>query len=344
MARLPAPVKNKSAYRVAVVGCGKIGALFEAEPKREKPASHAGAVLSNKKTELVALVDTNAKNLAAARKLFPGVASYASLVECLKLEHPDIVIIATPPQAHLSLLKECAHLDIPIVICEKPLATNAKEAKQVEALVTKSDMTFVLNYQRRFSPLFAQVRADIEKGKKIGRLQQVTCYYSNGLFSNGGHIIDALSYLIDDEIISVIGLKNDKNETYSIGDLNVDALLTTKKGTRIILQSFDQKEYGIHDIRLYGTKGSIILTDYGMTRIETPARPSRFVGVQQLNVSNSRTMQTPLSATKDALAYAIECHEKNRVSSSSATSGLSTLHVLDAIAKSAKQGGKEIAL
>lgn len=341
MAQLPT-VKKKKKYRVVVVGCGKIGALFEVEPKREKPASHAGAVSANKKTELVALVDTNAKNLAAARKLFPSATSYTSLVECLKIERPAIVIIATPPQAHLSLLKECAHFNVPMVICEKPLATNAKEAKQMEALVKKSGIIFVLNYQRRFSPLFAQVRADIEKGKKIGSLQQITCYYSNGLYSNGGHIIDALSYLIDDEIVSVIGLKNDKNETYSEGDINVDALLTTKKGTKVVLQSFDQKEYGIHDIRLYGTKGSIVLTDYGMTRIETPARPSRFVGVQQLDASGSRTTQVPLSATKDALAYAIECHERHKVSSSSATSGLSMLRILDAIVKSAKQGGKKI--
>lgn len=343
MARLPIATKKRLSYRVVVVGCGNIGALFEAEPRREKPASHAGAVRANPRTELAALVDTNAKNLVAARKLFPGAKGYGSLVECLKIERPDIVIIATPPATHLAPLQACVRSRVSMVVCEKPLATSVKEAKQMEALVAKSGMTFVLNYQRRFSPLFARARTDIKKGK-IGRIQQVTCYYSNGLYSNGGHIIDALSYLIGDEIVSVVGLKNDGNETCPAGDLNADAFLTTKKGTKIVLQSFDQHEYGIHDIRIYGTKWSIVLTDYGMTRVETLARPSRFVGVKQLDTSNARVVQVPLSATKDVLAYAIECYEKHRDPSSSAENGLSTLRVLDAIAKSARQGGKKIAV
>jgi len=343
MAQLSAPAKKKSLYRVAVIGCGKIGALFEAEPKREKPASHAGTVMAHDRTELAALVDTNTKNLTAARKLFPRAASYTSLTECLKSEQLDVVIIATPPAARLALLKECARFGIPMVVCEKPLARNVKEAKQMEAIVAKSGMTFVLNYQRRFSPLFARLRSDIKK-IKLGKIQQVTCYYSNGLHSNGGHIINSLLYVLGDDIVSAVGFENAMNKTHPTGDPNRDALLTTKKGAKIVLQSLDQKEYGIHDIRIFGTKGSVVLTDYGMTLIETPARPSRFAEVRQLDASKERSVHKPLSATKDALAEVIDCYEKRRVPESSAGSGVATLKVLDALSKSAKSGGKEIAV
>ena len=334
-------MKKKSTYTVVVVGCGKIGALFEAEPKREKPASHAGAVMKNNKTELVGLVDVNAKNLIAAKKLFPSAIGCASLIECLKSERPDIVIIATPPSARLTVLKECVRFGIKIIICEKPLAINVLEAKQIKSLVGKNDITFVLNYQRRFSPLFARVREEIKKNK-LGRIQHITGYYSNGLFSNGGHLIDALAFLIDDGIVSVIGVKNKMNTTHSAGDINVDALLTTKKGTTIVLQSFDQKEYGIHDIRIYGTKGSAVLTDYGRTLIEMFAHPSQFAGVQQLDNFHQQVMRSPLSDTKGVLAHAIECYEKRCTPTSSVASGLSVLRVLDAVARSAKQGGKKI--
>lgn len=333
--------KEKRRYRTAVVGCGKIGALFEAEPKREKPASHAGAAVVNDRTDLVALVDTNVKNLAAARTLFPGAANYTSLGECLKTEHLDIIIIATPPQTHLSLLKECVRFAVPIVICEKPLAASVKEAKQIEAIVVESSMVLVLNYQRRFSPLFARVRTDIRKGK-LGRIQQITCYYSNGLYSNGGHVIDALAYVLNDDVASVIGIQNDMNKTHSENDTNVDALLTTKKGAKIVLQSFDQKEYGIHDLRIYGTEGNAILTDYGRMLIEEPARSSRFVGIRQLNRAQAQITQVPFSDTEGALAHAIECYEDRRPPISSVMSGLSVLRVLDAITKSARQGGKKI--
>jgi predicted dehydrogenase len=341
MASLPAGAKKKLKYRVAIVGCGKIGALFEAEPKREKPASHAGAAMANDRTNLVALVDTNAKNLAIARELFPSARGYISLIDCLNFERPDIVIIATPPTARSILIRECLRFEVRMIICEKPLAMSAKEAKQIETLIAGSETILVLNYQRHFSPLFAQVRTDIKKGK-LGRIQQVTCYYSNGLYSNGGHIVDALLYLLDDIVASAIGLKNDMNKIHSVGDLNVDALLTTKKGTKVVLQSFDQKKYGIHDIRLYGTKGSVVLTDYGMTYIKTPVHSSRFAGVRQLDVLHGRTLQIPFSATKDALAYTIQCYERHRSPSSSATSGFLVMRVLDAIAESAKRGGKKV--
>ncbi|MFZ1075031.1 MAG: Gfo/Idh/MocA family oxidoreductase [Minisyncoccia bacterium] len=342
MARLPVATKQKKpTYRVAVVGCGKIGALFEAEPKREKPASHAGAAVLNSRTKLAAFVDTRKENLAAAAKLFPQAVPYAKLSFCLKKERPDIVVIATPPAARLALIRECVREGVRIVVCEKPLASNKKEAAQIEALVKKSRTTFVLNYQRRFSPLFARVRQEIKKGK-LGRIQQITCYYSNGLYSNAGHIVDALSYVLDDEIVSASGFTNAVNKTHPAGDINVDAILKTKKGTTIALQSFDQKEYGIHDIRIYGTKESATLTDYGMTLVETPAAVSQFKGVLQLDGKRRRETHSPLSATKQVLTHAIESYEKKLPQASSATSGLAVLRVLDAIARSAKLQGKTI--
>lgn len=335
--------KAATTYRVAIVGCGKIGALFEVEPKREKPASHAGAVWANKKTALVALVDTNAKNLTAARKLFPDTTGYNSLSECLKLERPDIVVIATPASARLAPIRECIQSGVLMIVCEKPFANSVREAKQIQALVATSGATFVLNYQRRFSPLYMRPRTDIKKGK-LGRIQQVTGYYSNGLYSNGGHTIDTLSYLLDDEIISVVGVRNDNNKTFPEDDENVDALLVTKKGTRIALQSFDQKEYGIHDIRIYGTKGSLVITDYGATLVETPVSPSRYAGIRQLDISRELVQYLPVSATKGALAHAIECYEKRRAPTSSVTSGMTVLRVLDAVAESARNGSKKVSV
>src|SRR3989338_2830565 len=270
--------KKRPRYRVAVVGCGKIGALFEAEPKRAKPASHAGAVAGNPKTELVALVDTNPKNLAAAGNMFPRAARYASLSACLTGERPDIVVIATPPLGRIPLAAACLKAKVKIIVCEKPLAANVREGRLIANLLAGSHTTFVLNYQRRFSPLFKRVREDIKRGK-IGRLEQVTCFYSNGLFNNGGHIVDALRYLIADKIVSVQALRNAKNTTHPVGDMNVDALLTTTGGVTIALQSFDQHAYAIHDIHIMGKKGAITLTDFGQRGMWRSVGHSKFAGI-----------------------------------------------------------------
>lgn len=332
---------DKKRYRGVVIGCGKIGALFEAEPRRAKPASHAGALVSNKKTDLVALVDTGKKNLAHAKRLFPGVALYTSSESCFKSEQPDIVIIATPANVRVPLVRLCVKYGVKMIICEKPLARSAAEARQIRNILKGTKTVFVLNYQRRFSPLFTRARNEISKGS-IGRVQQVTCYYSNGLYNNGGHIIDALNFLLGDTITSAIGLLNANNRTCPQGDINVDGILRTKCGAVITIQSFDQNAYGIHDIKILGEKGAITLTSFGQRGIWEFARESQFAGIKQLTSSSSKELVVPLSATKGALEHAMRCREKGSMPESGPESGTAVLNALDALRKSAARGGMHV--
>jgi predicted dehydrogenase len=328
-------------YRAVVVGCGKIGALFESEKKRIKPASHAGAIVQNRRTELVALVDTNEQNLASAGKIFPKAARYARLDACLKKERPDIVVIATPPMRRLSLVRACVEAGVRMIVCEKPLAVSVREARMIGDVIAGSRAIFVLNYQRRFSPLFARVRKDIRRGL-LGRLEQVTCYYSNGLFNNGGHIIDSLRYLVGEDIVSVQAVRNTTHTTCPAGDMNVDALLTTKDGVRIALQSLDQRAYAIHDIHLMGRKGAVTLTDFGQRGVWRSVRPSQFAGIKELSVVRGKELTVPLSATRDALAHAVRCFERKRSPESGIENGVAVLCVLEALKKSANAGGKAV--
>ena len=328
-------------YRAVVVGCGKIGALFELEKKRAKPASHAGAIVQNPKTELLALADKNPENLAAAGKMFPHAALYTSLTECLKCEKPDIVVIATPPSGREGLIGACVKANVKMIVCEKPLAVSVRKALGIAKLLADSQTIFVLNYQRRFSPLFKRARDDVRKGV-LGRLQHITCYYSNGLYNNGGHIIDALQYLIADTITSVRAVRNATNKTHPAGDMNIDALLTTEKGMSISLQSFDQDAYAIHDIHIMGSKGVITLTDFGQHGIWRFAGPSQFAGIKELHAARTREQKKPLSATRDSLAHIMRCFEFKRPTESGVKSGIAVLRVLEALKKSAQADGKRI--
>ena len=336
-----AAAKGKPRYRAVIVGCGKIGALFESEAKRAKPASHAGAVIQNPKTVLAALVDTNPKNLAAAGQMFPHAARYSSLSACLKNERPDIVVISTPPAGRARLVRACVQSGVKMIVCEKPLAANVREGRLIGKVLAGSRTAFVLNYQRRFSPLFKRVREDIKRGA-IGRLEQITCYYSNGLFNNGGHIIDALRYIVAERIVSVQATQNTKNTTHPKGDSNVDALLTTAGGITVALQSFDQRAYAIHDIHIMGTKGAITLTDFGQHGIWRFAGPSKFAGIRALSAARTREHKEPLSATRDALLQAIRCFEGNVRPESGVESGIAALCILEALKKSANAGGNRV--
>lgn len=326
----------KKIYTAVVVGCGNIGALMEREPRRPKPATHAGALSANKRTRLVALVDTDKKNLSAAGKLFPTAHRYTNLKECLAKESPDIVVVATPPQTHLSLTRTCLEENVPIAICEKPLAQNIKDAREIARLVKDSNTLFVVNYQRRFYPLIAQIRNEIKKGK-IGRISQISCFYSNGLYNNGGHLIDTVLYLTQDPIVTAHGARNTHNRTHPKGDLNVDALLRTAGGATVTLQSFDQDTYGASEVRIFGEKGAYFIREYGFTVVRVLPRPSVFKGVRQLDYIGARTTTKVESAVAGVLNEAITAYEGKKKSHSNAATATEVVEVLDLIARSTKK-------
>jgi len=328
-------------YRAVVVGCGKIGALFEAERRRPKPASHAGAIVANRKTQLVALVDTDARALAKAGKLFKGAARYTSFVRCLKKERPDIVVIATPPSARASLIRMCVRAGIRMIICEKPLAESVRDTWTIRKLLARSPTTFVLNYQRRFSPLFDSVRRALQKGT-IGAVQQITCYYSNGIRNNGGHIIDALLYLTNDRITSVQAMEHTRNTVHPRGDSNLDALLHTARGATITLQSFDQHKYALHDIHILGTTGAVVITDFGQRALWSRRGPSAFAGINELRSKPMREQRAPLSATSGALKEALDCVGKKRLPRSGVKNGADVLRIIGAMKKSARRDGMRV--
>lgn len=323
---------KKITYRVAVIGCGAVGVLYGTEKKRPTSASHAGAASEHPRTTLAALVDTDAKALARAGKLFPGVPCYASAGDCFAKERPDIVVIATPPAARLALIKLCVQHDVRAIICEKPLANTAREARSIARALSKSRALFVLNYQRRFSPLFERVRREIASGT-LGRVEQVTCYYSNGLYNNGGHALDALLQLLGEDM-EVRWARINKNAAHPPGDPCVDAVLETKKGVRIVLQSADQKAYGIFDIRILGTRGERAFIDYGSTLVETSARTSVFEGVRQLDRTHALLRRSEPQGT---LAYAVACLEQRALPASGVKNGAQVVELLEKIQRHAQK-------
>jgi len=331
-------MKRRRKYRAVVIGCGKIGVGYEDDFDRSPPRSHAGAISADKRMELVALVDENAATLRAAKSHFLGVRTYTSAVECLSKEKPDVVVIAASTASHVSLIERACRADVKMIISEKPLCRNVSEGTRISKVLRKYRPVFVLNYQRRFFGLFERVRRDIAD-KKIGNVQQITCYYSNGLRNNAGHAIDSLLFLLGERITRVSGIRNKKNVIHPAGDTNIDALLETRSGIRIALQSFDQRAYAIHHMNMYGTEGAITLTDHGFTGEWSVIRR----GVIPTFTKQKR-VQRKDSFTKGALDEVVHCYENNSTPKSGLKNGKDVLAILDAVTRSAIRGGKATAV
>src|SRR5579862_5793282 len=85
--------------------------------------------------DIVAVADTCAARRARARAALPGARVYASHRELLDAERGrvDFVDIATPPCDHASIARDALARSYH-VLCEKPLATSAEDARSMATL------------------------------------------------------------------------------------------------------------------------------------------------------------------------------------------------------------------
>jgi hypothetical protein len=72
------------------------------------------------------------------------IHNYDALDIVAKEINPTHFIIATPTETHMDIIKEVDKYNVPI-LCEKPLAKNLKEIKEIEGV--KSPLSMVWNYE-----------------------------------------------------------------------------------------------------------------------------------------------------------------------------------------------------
>ncbi|MEK7602531.1 MAG: Gfo/Idh/MocA family oxidoreductase [Patescibacteria group bacterium] len=329
-------------YRGVVIGCGKVGATFEMDTGLVRPASHAAALVAHPQTELVALVDPMPEALERAGGYYK-VPTYTDAETCFTAMKPDIVIIATPPPTHEAMLALAFAHNIPAVICEKPVADTRVEAERMIDATAKASTLVIVNHQRRFFPLFIDAKERIAKGE-LGRVQQITAYYTNGLTNNGTHTLDAIAYLIADHATWVVGVRNEKNTTAPFST-NIDGLVGYAGGAVAAIQSLDNDSYGVHDFRIYGTEGVLTIGQYGYAFSRTPvAEGITFAGVKEPDWEHSVNELDKRSMLLGTLAHTVECLERGTPPRSTLSDGYQTMQVLEALTESADNGGQRITI
>jgi predicted dehydrogenase len=326
-------------YKALVIGCGKIGATFEIDSSLVKPASHAAAFKANPRTELVGLVDPIETARNKAREYYQ-VPVYADAEAAIEETKPDIVVISTPPTTHEEYLKLALQMNVPAVLCEKPVSQDLESAERMIALSNAHSSIVILNHQRRFFPLFKEAKAMIERGE-LGRVQQVSCYYSNGLENNATHSLDAVQFLLNDHALWAIGVENSLNKTAPFGT-NIDGMVGFSKGAVVTLQSLDNAEFGIHDLVFYGTNGALFVGQFGFRfKKALPKDGVTFPGAKELDwegADNKFDKRSMLEATTE---HVVECLD-GKAPESTLTEGYHTMQILEALSKSAKEESKRI--
>jgi predicted dehydrogenase len=137
--------------RFAAVGLGNAITMF-----------HVPALERTPGVKLVGGADLSAERRAAWER-GTGSTAYASLDELLERTRPDVVLVATPPDAHaepcLRALEAGCH-----VFCEKPLVETAAEADRLIEAARVAGRLVACNLEFREHPIFRAVRDGVAGG------------------------------------------------------------------------------------------------------------------------------------------------------------------------------------
>lgn len=206
-------MKRSPPYKAALVGLGRIASLLEDDTRREKPATHAGALAANGGFEISGGCDTDEERRLAFRERWKVDALFDDPETMLRNVRPDLLVIATWPESHAELVELAVEQGIPLVVCEKPLTEDAPSSRRIVGLCERSrgagtpGTTLMVNHERRYARDYCRVERLIRE-EVYGRLLSIfgkiymgrTRTPAEVLFWDGTHMLDILRYLTGREI------------------------------------------------------------------------------------------------------------------------------------------------
>lgn len=156
-------------YRVGIIGTGGIA------------RAHARAVRSCGRAELAVGADVSMERLESWARQFDVERVYTEYEEMLNREQLDIVAVCTWPAAHLPpvLAAARARHKPRLILCEKPLALNAAEARQMYAAANEAGVPLVEGFMYRFLPHVPFARQLLEE-RAIGQLRLIRSGFTSG--------------------------------------------------------------------------------------------------------------------------------------------------------------------
>jgi predicted dehydrogenase len=345
------PSANK--LRIGVIGVG-IG------------QAHISAYQKVPEVEIVALCDVNetrAQTVAQNMELQDAqvFTDHRAMLDEARL---DAVSVGLPNFLHRSVAVDCLNAGVH-VLCEKPLALNAKEGQKIADAAVKNNRICMVGQVNRFRDDSRFLKSAIENGE-LGRT-----YYSHtgwlrkrgipgygGWFttkelSGGGPLIDIGVHLLDiawwlcgcPNPVSVTGVtyaefgpqgkgvgnygEDKKTEgTFDVEDLAV-ALIRFSNGLTINLEV----SWALHNektrqwCQIYGTEGGC---DWG----EAPAFYKEMDGVS-MNTALDIGMGDPW---RGQIQHFVDCILESKTPDPDVTQGVQMMKMLDAIYKSAATG------
>ncbi|MBV9156750.1 MAG: Gfo/Idh/MocA family oxidoreductase [Acidobacteriaceae bacterium] len=330
-------------YRAGIIGCGRIGCAFDDDPRRGYVSTHAGAYTRTPGIELVALSDIDDARLKSYGDKFNVPGRYVDYRRMLETEKLDAVSVCTWDRAHLEIVRAAVEHRVKAIFCEKPIADSLESADEMVRLCAENDVLLMIDHQRRFHPFHQQLSKFLRDGG-LGRIQQVTCYYTAGAANTGSHLFDLLRFYLGD--VTWVQGRLSGNASPNPSDPNIDGWIGFENGSVAAIQACDVKAYLIFEIDLLGTAGRFRIVSSGFDASYEEVRDSeRFSGYKELaGAPMPVSLQGPHEFMLFGVAHLVDCLRTGQRPISSGEDGRAALEVIRALQDSAQNGSERIDL
>lgn len=327
-------------FRCAVIGLGRIGAGFDDKSKKQSINTHTKAYFINKKTNLIALCDVDKNKLEKYGKIYNVQNLHSDYNQLFKNEDLDCISICTLSDSHLELVEEAVRHNIKGIFLEKPISDSLESAMKIIKKCEEKGIKLQIDYQRRFDPLYQNIKENIIK-EKFGKIQHVNFYYGAGIANTGSHLFDLIRFFFGD-VRRVQGVYS-SNTSNNLTDPNINGHVECKNDIICSLNSLDVSKYGIMECDILGTKGRI--------RINLAKSTPEYFSISNeptLAYRNLTEVKYKIPKRKPSIVLGLEnlisSIEKNKKTLCTGIDGYGSLEIVIALKKSAEKNGTSINL
>ena len=271
--------------------------------------------------------------------------AYTDYADLLRDRDVDIVYISTPNAQHAEQALAAARAG-KHVLCEKPLALSAADARRMVDAFGAAGLKLGTHFQTRHHTAFVETKRLLEQ-RAIGDVILVQIEVSSGanpfrswradpqLAGLGSinniavHPFDLLRYLLGSEVKEVTAV-TDVGRSTELEHM-VLALLRFQNGALAYVNANQKVPNFQPDIDIYGTAGRIVGID--------TTRPFR---VGELRVLTGAGEQTTKYSSMDAVVRSVaafnDAFAHDREPNASGTDGLRSVQLTDAVIRAAREG------
>lgn len=181
--------------RVALVGCGRIGAhtpphVRAACPPGWLPLNHAEAITTTPGLELVAVCDSDAARSEATAKEFGAARWFTDYRQLIEEVRPDLLSIATRTDGRCDIIEFAAAHSVRGIHAEKPLGRSRAECQRALQACAAHSVKLSYGTTRRYMDAYREAKRLFTEGS-FGALQQITLEFGpSALLWTHPHSVD----------------------------------------------------------------------------------------------------------------------------------------------------------